>query len=431
MIDSLLNLNWIHLFEQYEQLYIGFSGGLDSTVLLHNLSLYPQLIHKITAIYINHNLNINSHLWQQHCEHICEAWKIKYCNKDIFLSNQSNIEENAREARYQEFLNFLQQNNTCLLTAHHRDDQMETVLLNLLRGTGIMGLCGMPITKKFGAGKLHRPLLEVTRQHLLEYAQSHNLHWINDDSNSDIKFSRNFIRLKIIPLLLTKWPNIQQQIIRTSQHCQQAQNNLYDLAKLDYHQVLIAKKILSINKLQTINYDRIANILRFWLKKNQILMPSSLILQRIINELILTKSDRAMQISWQHIMIKSYQDNLYLITNDAKATYKTLHWSEFPKKLLIKKLGMLTAESTVDDGIQINLSDQLEIRFRQGGEQFVWHGQTKSLKKLLQTWHIPPWKRDQIPLLYINNYLACVINYAISDLFYGSEKCYKIIYNPY
>ncbi len=269
-------INWIEQFSQFKRLIVGFSGGLDSTVLLHNLAQQPALHGRLLAMHINHGISVNAENWQYQCQHFCEELSIPFLVKKVEFGRQANLEEEARKARYQAFSAELAPGDGLIL-AHHLDDQAETLLLQLFRGAGVDGLAAMVASKGFAKGKLLRPLLNYSRQNLEDYAKFHHLKWLDDESNQNTDFSRNFLRQQIFPLLRTRWPKIANNLTRTTQHCQQAQANLEDLAKMDCPVLNKPTSTLALNSLSHLSDARMVNVLRFWFKSNNIKSPSTLI----------------------------------------------------------------------------------------------------------------------------------------------------------
>lgn len=417
--NSLLNTAYFHQLASYDRLVIGYSGGLDSTVLLHLLSTQPQLHSKIVAVHINHGLSTNAPSWQLHCQKICQQLDIPLMAQQIDFNKEANIEDAARHARYAVFKTLIGKNE-CLILAHHLNDQAETLLLHLMRGAGVNGLAAMVPAKPFAQGELLRPLLHYSRRELEVYAHDHGLQWIDDESNENIDFSRNFLRHDIIPLLASRWPKVVNNLARSSEHCQQALANLEDLALIDCPSLANNSPYLTIDSLMVLNRARLTNVLRLWFKKNGVKLPSTLTLNCIITEVIQAREDTSPQVSWQDNCVRRYQKTLYLLKNSLPEIEKTLVWDSFPEPLDLP-LGLGSLHATLgEQGLFIPANSVIEIGFRQGGESFRWHGQNKELKKLFQEWRIPPWLRQHVPLVYINQQLACVVGYAISDLFYSS-----------
>lgn len=427
-------------FTPFNKLIVGFSGGLDSTVLLHALAVHPSLHSKLVVVHVNHGISANAALWQTHCKQFCHALGVHYITQAVHFDRSANIEERARNARYAVFSSLMTEQD-CLVLGHHQNDQAETVLLQLFRGAGIDGLAAMAETGAFSTGTLMRPFLSYSRELLEDYAASYQLEWIEDESNEDINYSRNYLRHQIIPLLAEKWPKVIGTIARTATHCQKAKENLDALAIHDH--ALLQHDVLSLEPLQQLNDERIMNVLRVWLKNNKVQLPSAVTLNRLIHEMIFARTDAVSEVSWGEIIIRRYQDHLYLDKKNKHHSQSCVEWLEFPEPLVLEKAGISIVAKKMNQELKpvdnstpkiaghkvLNCEQSLVIppnakvvvRFRRGGERFVWHGQTKCLKKLFQEWGIPPWFRERIPLIYINDELAVVIGYAVSDSFFKKD----------
>lgn len=426
LADNCLTDEWIDHLSHYTTLVVGYSGGLDSSVLLHCLNTHPLLSGKLKAVHVNHGLSIHANHWQHQCQQVCERYAIDFLACSLNLEGMSNLEEKAREARYQVFSEWIGENDALLL-AHHADDQAETLLLQLMRGAGVDGMAAMPEVKSFSKGTLLRPLLQCTREHLEAYAHRHQLIWVEDESNENRAFSRNYIRHEIMPLLKVKWPHVVHHLARSAAHCQQAKHNLEALASMDIGNRETRPGQLSLVGLNDLSSARMANVLRGWLKKNQIRCPSEKMLHRVIYEVILSKPDAKPMIQWDDIMIRRYQHTLYLLNKKNKIKAINQTWSSFPEPL--SWVGDILHAKRSEEGVVIPSDCTLQVRRRQGGETFFWHGQTRPLKKLFQEWGIPPWCRDEIPLIYIGDELAVVVGHAISDRFYQKQTATDTIYS--
>ncbi|WP_064120749.1 tRNA lysidine(34) synthetase TilS [Pseudomonas fluorescens] len=216
---------------------IAFSGGLDSTVLLHLLASLAksESLPPLTAIHIHHGLQAAADAWPQHCQSVCDALGVPLLIERVTVQQGASLERAAREARYVVF-SALTQTNDVLLTGQHRDDQAETLLFRLLRGAGVRGLSGMPAQRSVGQGMLIRPMLDISRAELEAYAQAHQLNWIEDPSNQDRQFSRNYLRHQVMPLLTGRWPQAQASMARSAAHLREAQGLLDELAQIDLAQ---------------------------------------------------------------------------------------------------------------------------------------------------------------------------------------------------
>ena len=297
-----------------EKIILAYSGGLDSSCLLHLLIQNPNWQNKLTAVYINHQLSSNADAWQTHCQKICETYGIHFQAYKIDIKNISageSLEAKAREARYA-VLGQLIDANSVLLTAHHQDDQAETLLINACRGSGVAGIAAMPYEKAFAQGRHIRPLLMQTRAHLLEYAQQHQLQWIEDESNRNLDFDRNFLRHEIIPRLRSHWPAITQTLARVANHATEALTLLETVAYQDSQRCIdTTKKTLFIHELVQLPEVQQKNLVRYWCKLLGMALPDHKHLQRIFTEVIAAKHDAMPVVSWLGGEVRRFDHRLY------------------------------------------------------------------------------------------------------------------------
>lgn len=424
MSKHLLSPEWISTLNKFNTLYLGFSGGLDSTVLLHALATALKCRTRLKAVHVNHGISPNALLWQAHCKQFCLEHNIDCITRQVEIDRSANVEERARHARRAVFSSLIMPQDALVL-AHHQDDQAETLLLQLVRGAGIDGLAAMSDSSSFEKGAMLRPFLSLTRHALEQYAKEHQLNWVEDESNADSKYSRNYIRHQIMPLLKDKWPGVVGNLAQAAAHCGEAKTNLEALAQIDLQHKALGE-CLSIRALKHLSYERTANVLKVWLKKNQVLLPSTQTFRRIYTDVMLAKEDALPVVSWGSVLIKRYQDTLYIEKQEAEVPLVSIQWTEFPKPLKIGPLSMQLSATQSSAGLKIPSGACIEVRFRQGGEHLIWHGQTKSLKKLMQAWKIAPWLRQKWPLIYVDNQLAAVVGFAVSDLFFDKDEAWTI-----
>ena len=420
MTSELLNSKWTKSFQGFNQLIVGFSGGLDSTVLLHVLASCPLLRARVLAVHINHQISSKAISWEKQCKQFCANLNIPFMSYSVQFNRAANVEEEARKARYAVFSSLLKAND-CLILGHHLQDQAETLLLQLFRGAGVDGLSAMLELQHREIGAIARPFLACSKEQLHNYAIDHQLEWIDDESNLDSRYSRNYLRHEIMPLIAKKWPGVVTNLARSASHCQQAQINLRELATYDSKSSVLSVDSLSIKPLVELSPERISNVLRFWLKNNKIKPPSTTILNRLINELMFASPDAKPLVSWGGIHIRRYQECLYIDKEQACKLPQNTEWTKFPEPIALADGFIELSTQHATQGINVPENTKITIRFREGGEQLFWHGQTKQLKKLFQEWAIPPWRRDSIPLIYFNDQLAAVVGYAISDSYFSSN----------
>ncbi len=422
-IDKLINQ-----LPGHGRLWVAFSGGMDSTVLLHLLvNAQKSMGRELRAVHVNHQLSPNSADWLEHCGSVCAAWGVpcELITLDLSINHGHGPEAYARHKRYEAMTGLLLDNDL-LLTAHHQDDQAETLLLQLMRGGGPEGLAAMPAMRPLGKGWLVRPLLDFLRRELQEYAVQHKLEWIEDESNLDKGFDRNFLRHDVLPLLRQRWPAVDATLARTAGHMAEAAELLRELAKLDLEKCTSgAKDSLSIKPLVELPEDRVRNLLRYWCRTNGVPVPNAAVLQNIIHEVIQSRQDAEPCIRWVNSEIRRYRDCLYIMTPGNQPDSASVYQWDLHQPLHLET-GTLTAVLVQGQGIKSSAvpDTMLEVRFRTGGERIKPAGrkETHTLKHLFQEAGLPPWQRDQVPLLYINNTLAAVAGWWTDTAFQAAAN---------
>ena len=422
---ELLTRSWISELSNYKKIIVGFSGGLDSCVLLHLLASNPTLHGKLFAVHVNHGLSSNAQLWQEHCQDFCANLNVPIQLTKVNLINSSSIEEQARRARYKVFVDLLTDTD-CLVLAHHQNDQAETVLFNIVRGSGVSGLGGIPKQRKLGAGRLLRPLMDYKRENLSRYAYAHNLTWVTDESNSDVTFSRNYLRQKILPEISEKWPHATSNIAKCAEKCVEALDNLRDLALIDCPSLYANKQQLDLDSLIGLNDRRIINVLRVWFEYNRVISPSAHAYLQIIQEVIKARSDKSPKFCFADIALRRFKNKLYILQAE-QLELTDIPWKNFPNPLYLQD-GRVIHAKVADYGVTVSNPDSLWVRFRKGGETIRYKGQTKKLKKLFQELDILPWERDLLPLLYVEQQLQAVLGLLVTDNSFTEDTKAKYIF---
>ncbi len=424
-------------FYAKSNIIVGYSGGVDSHVLLHLLADLPEFKHKITAVYVHHGIQACADAWVVHCQNCSEILGVKFkvLRVDGQAAQGESPEEAARNARYQAFKDMLTADDV-LLFAQHRNDQLETVLLQLFRGAGLKGLSGMPTQVLFAAGVLLRPLLDVSQEDIKQYALQHQLQWIEDPSNQDTQFDRNFLRQKVMPLLEQRWPSLDKTVARVASHCAEAQTILSANAKEQmlrlYNQ---QQQCLLISSLLQHDVLMQQQIVREWLGYLGMRMPSVKVMQAILQNILVARQEANPIVRHDGFDIQRYRDGLYLVTPqvpfDASQVFL---WHDTSQPLCLNNNGLLQAY-TAQQGIAIDLWQQgtVQIKYRQGREKIALahrHGR-HSFKKLFQEAGIAPWLRERIPVIYIDGKIAAIADFWVSKDFYGrvGEPCIKLTWH--
>ncbi len=421
--DFLLTTLAEHL-GQHQKVLLGFSGGLDSTVLLHllvRLRAQSPPLHDgqiaLRAIHIHHGLNSKADLWVEHCRQVCTDWQVEFRTAKVKLDiRQNGIEAAARHARYRAFQHELQQDEI-LITAQHLDDQAETFLLALKRGSGPAGLSAMPSRMSFAGTTLIRPLLNVSRVELEAYAQSQRLQWVEDDSNQDDRYDRNFLRLNIMPLLHQRWPHFPHAVSRSASLCAEQEQLLDELLQASLEVLITTEGSISIPPLVNSSEAKRNALLRRWLNRSGIKMPTREQLQRIWSEVALARQDAEPRFRLGQEDIRRYRQQLWLVPQYQDLAGVILAWNIQQVLMLPDGLGKLSPSKK--GGIRVRMpndNEQVTIRFGvQGNIRIVGRQHSRHSKKLWQELGVAPWLRERIPLLYYNEKLIAALGTFITQ----------------
>jgi tRNA(Ile)-lysidine synthase len=319
------------------------------------------------------------------------------------------VESAARRVRYEAFRELLMPGEV-LLTAHHADDQLETVLLALLRGSGVDGLAAMPRCQRFGVGWHLRPLLELTRSELREWATAHGLDWLEDPSNDNTRFDRNYLRRDVVPALRARWPAAAHSVSRSAAHLAEAGALLDAMAAADFASAMRGP-CLRVTVLRSLEGPRRRNLLRYWLSASGVRAPSTRKLASLEHDMLAASADRTPCVAWDEIEVRRHRDLLYCMPRLPAQHPVDLDW-EWRSTLAFGSVpGMLRAEIAHGSGLKLaGLPERLRVRTRVGGERLrlPGHAHRRELKKLLQEAHIVPWWRDRLPLFFVGDTLAAV-----------------------
>lgn len=402
---------------------IAYSGGLDSSMLLHLAhGLSKQYPLRLFAFHIHHGLNPRADEWLSHCERTAQAYDVPFAARKVRIDEQSGlgVEETARRARYAALGDLCREHGVpLLLTAHHEDDQAETVLLQLLRGAGMPGLSGMPSFSDhhdlLGAGvALGRPLLSISRAMLGEAALHAGVSYVDDDSNLDSRYRRNAIRHRIAPALQELFPSYAQCITRSSRHAQQAQRLLDELAAIDLAACSCNdnSQALNLTVLRTLPLDRIDNLLRFWLHRQGKLMPSEAQLFQIREQMLGAASDSEPRYSCGELHLLRIGSRIELLSDldEPPATAILLNWEGQESIELPEWKGRLILRHCDEGGISVERLRQgplvLHPRSEKEKLKLATNRPGRELKKLYQEAAIFPAKRRWLPLVSLQDQLV-------------------------
>ncbi|MBI3286002.1 MAG: tRNA lysidine(34) synthetase TilS [Burkholderiales bacterium] len=437
--DTLNNIVEEHCLDQLEQgLAVAYSGGLDSSVLLALANKYCQE-HGVPllAFHVHHGLSPHADDWSAHCASVCAAHGVRFFVKQVTVSNDNGhgIEASARAERYRALGKLCQDHQiNLLLTAHQQDDQAETLLLQMLRGSGVAGMAGMNMChrapKLFGneAIFLARPLLAESRLTLEEFATRQGVAFVQDESNFDPRFIRNALRHQVMPILSKISPGYAERIARGAMHIQSAHDTLTKLAEQDL-QLCKLDQELDITAMQSLDGERVNNLMRFWLAQLGARMPSTSRLKEMLSQLFSAREDARVTIYHEHLAIHRYKNKVYASDNirekNLNGLLKTFSWNgeaaiyfpEFRGTLLIND-----ASHGIDK--QWLKIQSLTLQLRKGGERLkLAHNRpTRTIKSHYQALQIPFWQREQLPFLAVNNQILFAAGVGMQSIFCVSDE---------
>lgn len=413
-------------FEGAGQVWIGYSGGLDSTALLHAAAaVRERLPGTPRAVHLDHGLHPDSARWAAHCEAVCSVLAIPLLVRRLALQRGpgESLEAMAREARYAALAALLAPGDL-LLTAHTQDDQAETLLLALIRGSGVQGLAAMPTVADLGMGRLVRPLLSTRRADLEHYARNLGLSWVEDPSNAELSFDRNYLRSRVMPLIRGRWPAVSSTLARSASHCAEAAAVVDQVAEATLAGLAGALPgTVSIPGLVRLDRPLRKATLRVWLRQRGFLLPDTVHLERILSEVLPARADADPLVAWRGCEIRRYRQDLFAL-------------APLPTPPLGVEISWEGATLDLPDGLGSleRLPDgpgewargarlrTLRVRFGVSGLSCRPPGiaQPRSLKNLYQESGVPPWLRPFVPLLFDGNALVAVVGLCRCE---PSEAC--------
>ncbi len=412
---------------EVEALVVACSGGLDSSVLLH-------LVHealpacagapRLRALHVNHGLQAEAAAWAEHCRALCAGLGVplEVAEVDARPDPGESPEAAAREARYRVLAARLGPRDV-LLTAHHRDDQAETLLLRLLRGSGVEGLAAMPAVRPLGRARHARPLLDLPRSELEAWARDRGLRWVEDPSNASLDPDRNYLRHEILPRLARRWPGAGRALARSAAHCAGAAAAVAALAARDLEAVAVeGGAALSIPGLAALPPARRAALLRHWLGRHGLPLPGRARLQEALDQALGSRADAQPRVAWAGAELRRHRDRLY-----AMAPLPPLEpgwsrpWDPAEAVALPQPRQRLRARPAVGAGLALARLQgrSLGLRLRRGGERIRPAGArcSRPLKDLLREAGLPPWIRARLPLVEVDGHLAAVADRWVCEGF--------------
>ena len=395
---------------------IALSGGLDSTALLAALtaSRPPRL--RIRAIHVNHGIHPNAAQWSEHCRALARRCGIglSVVTTRVSRSRGASLEAAAREVRYAKLAELLEPGEF-LLTAHHEDDQLETVLLQLFRGSGLAGLAAMPPLAPFAAGWLARPLLSRTRSELEEWVRGAGLEWVEDDTNADERLDRNYLRRRVLPVIRERWKGVGPAVSRSARHVAEGQRLLDAIARTDVERASSGAQLF-VPALRVLQPERRRNALRFWIARAGVRAPDTSRLDELAGPVMDARLDAHPSVVWDGVEVQRHADLLAIRTHSAEPPQTDTapiewRWRARPRIRLTGLGGTLELKPDPHGPIDLDvLPESVTIAARRGGERLRPHrgGPRRALKSLLQESRLPIAARARLPLLFSGSQLLAV-----------------------
>jgi len=426
-------LQTLNSFPPVKAYIVGLSGGADSTVLLHALSkIQKQLTIPVSAVHVNHGIHPEADQWQKFCEEFCQQQNIELKCLRVELKNNSGkgLEAEARHLRYDAITKLLCPGDG-LLTGHHADDQAETLLLNLMRGSGVDGLSAMPESRPLGHGILQRPLLRFNNSALKDYLRENNIGWIEDPSNLYQGHDRNFVRHQVIPLLEQRWPKVSQRLLLSCEAMRDARRLLEELADEYLGPNLVHPQVLTITPRCLANTRLFKLVIRRWIRQSDLTSIPVYKLDSFCKQAQHADSENKTSISWDGWSLRFYKGRLWLSESNEVLPCPLVNWQHGQADVdLGRDAGQLSLtssalsakrdESVIDDfpGGELSVGGRVSIKtalIEQGGHH-------KHLKKIFQSAGIPTWLRHSIPICTLDGELIAVGDWCLSDPFTGWLK---------
>lgn len=418
---------------------VALSGGMDSAVLLHYLATSNRFS-ALRALHVNHQLSLNADAWQRHCEAQCQSLQVPLQTIRIDVRSQlgaagEGLENEARKLRYNAFSEHLG-NKELLLLAHHADDQYETLVLRLMRGAGVSGLASIPSQRSLGRGELLRPFLNIAREELAAYAKDNQLQWVEDESNRDVQYDRNYCRHEILPLLENRWPGYRSSLSKSMQLLQESDELNQALAKIDISDVITdQKEALKLAGLRKLSESRLRNVLRFWLLELGFRDVGWNALNAVADGIKSPSSGHKKLLTTKEFSVLTHDENLHVLPASIEFLGEPVNWQLSAGNCDLRNNGYLEivpVPSGQGLGIDRAKLQQVLVKYRQGGEELQLPGRpNKSLKKLFQEYKLAPWLRARVPLLYVGDTLAFVPGIGVAQAFAaepGADKCDSVIW---
>jgi tRNA(Ile)-lysidine synthase len=403
---------------------VGLSGGADSAALLGAVAAFGEGFRglPLRAVHIDHGLQAAAVGFREACANLCRRFGVplEIIRVDVPSAAGLSLEAEARDARYGALAAQLQPRE-CLLTAHHRKDQAETLLLQALRGAGVKGMSGMPVCRVLGSGWHVRPVLDVPHRELLQFGADLENCRLIDPMNEDLRFDRTYLRKALWPPIEARWPGAERALSRTARHMAEAQE-LLDIAAAQDVARLRDGDALSVPGLRALAQPRRVNAVRFWLSEAGVEAPSTARLLEALRQMFDADADHQPAIVWADNALRRYRQRLFLTAADCPRLEEPKPWAtaKGAAVALGPNLGNLTWYEQIGGIAAGALPQAVTVRRRNGGETLkpASSARTQTLQHLCQSQGVLPWMRDALPLVLAGDELI-----AVADVWVDARWC--------
>ena len=420
-------------------LVVAFSGGVDSSVLFHAaVSLRDQEGGELHAVHVHHGLSDNADAWARHCELQCRLSDVNFhlATVEVAQENRTSLEAQARKARYEALLRVCKEVNGVLLLGQHAEDQLETVLLQLKRGAGPQGLAAMGEATYRDGVLVLRPMLLLEKQAIVQYAKQESIAWVEDESNAQNSFDRNFLRNDIIPQLVARWPKLAKTVSRSAELCAQQSVLLNDTAQQHLQRCMVSENQLNGDALASLSVPWQANVLRAWFTNHAELPPSKAQVDEVI-KMLSAKQDATPEVLFKWGKVARFQHDLYWVEKQQVLPEKyliiengkpvQLPWLGIVIVVDVEKSSDTVMNAPTKDSVTLTPANmptstttpsiRLETNKRALKVKPEAASVTKSLKDWFKVWRVPLWERDGVPVIYINDKpVALILNKTVEWL---------------
>lgn len=411
--DALPDHLRLSLADTRGRLVLGYSGGLDSSVLLAALCR-AGLGERLLAVHVHHGLHADAGQWLTHCQRQAELAGVSFAAEHVDVAGRGNLEQRARRARRQALLAHVGELDVLVL-AHHRQDQAETLMLRLLRGAGARGLAAMAPVQRWQGRDIHRPLLAVSRADLEQAATVWQLQWIDDPANDQLHFDRNFLRHRVMPVLVERWPEAGQSMQLSASVLAEQAELLDELAGQDFAGCDGDGDSLALTGWSALSAPRRRNLIYGWCRRRGIRPPPADRVARIDTELVPAADDRQPEICWPDGVLLRYRQRLWLLSPAAREPLSGCHlWRPAEQPLL--SLGEISVRLAEQGELILRAAGQpLQVRAAEGGERILLRGHHRQVSELWRAAGIPPWRRQRLPLFFIDDELVAATAIGVAD----------------